>query len=184
MPVIRNAHLYFTSGVTWSLHANHVPVKARFQQPCVFDASGSRLTTFKSLMTPEAFLAILNSGVFSYYLKKFIKHNQDVEINDVRMMPVVMPSRAQEKRLDELARWAMDAKRLTFLRTTPTNELAVAVRGLSDEILAKAPAYLHPSAQLKLLHTAADCLAIIELAVNWEAEKLYGVEGMGPFDEF
>jgi hypothetical protein len=32
--------------------------------------------------------------------------------------------------------------------------------------------------------TAADCLATIELAVNWEAEKLYGVEGAGPFDEF
>ena len=70
MPVIRNAHLYFTSGVTWSLHANHVAVKARFQQPCVFDASGSRLTPFKSLMTAEAFLAILNSDVFSFFLKK------------------------------------------------------------------------------------------------------------------
>jgi len=23
-----------------------------------------------------------------------------------------------------------------------------------------------------------------EVAVNWEAEKLYGVEGLGPFDEF
>ena len=41
-----------------------------------------------------------------------------------------------------------------------------------------------PSAQLKLLHTAADCLAVLELAVNWEAEKLYGVEALGPFDEF
>jgi hypothetical protein len=31
---------------------------------------------------------------------------------------------------------------------------------------------------------AAGCLAGLELAVNWEAEKLYGVEGLGPFDEF
>jgi hypothetical protein len=51
-------------------------------------------------------------------------------------------------------------------------------------IAAKAPAYLHPSAQLKLLPTAADCLAVLELAVNWETEKLYGVEAPGPFDEF
>jgi hypothetical protein len=27
-------------------------------------------------------------------------------------------------------------------------------------------------------------LAVLELAVNWDAEKLYGVEGLGPFDEF
>jgi hypothetical protein len=32
--------------------------------------------------------------------------------------------------------------------------------------------------------TAADGLAVLELAVNWEAEKLCGVEGLGPFDEF
>jgi hypothetical protein len=184
MPVVRNAHLYFTSGVTWSLHANHVAVKARFQQPCVFDASGSRLTPFKSLMSAESFLAILNSDVFSFFLKKFIKHNQDVEINDVRMMPLVIPTRGQEKRLKELAEQAMEAKRLTFAGATPPNKLAASVRVLADELAAKAPAYLHPSAQLKLLHTAADCLAVLELAVNWEAEKLYGVEALGPFDEF
>lgn len=51
-------------------------------------------------------------------------------------------------------------------------------------LLAKAPAYLRPSAQLKLHHTAADCLAALEPAVNWEAEKLRGVEAPGPFDEF
>ena len=42
----------------------------------------------------------------------------------------------------------------------------------------------HPSAQLKLLPTAVDCLAVLELAVNWEAEKLYDVEALGPFDDF
>jgi hypothetical protein len=44
--------------------------------------------------------------------------------------------------------------------------------------------YLHPSAQLKRLHTTADCLAVLEPAVDWEAEKLYGEDGLGPFDEF
>jgi hypothetical protein len=47
-----------------------------------------------------------------------------------------------------------------------------------------APAYLRPSAQGILLETPADCLEVIEKSVNWEAEKLYGVEGQGPFDEF
>ena len=27
-------------------------------------------------------------------------------------------------------------------------------------------------------------LSMIEKAANWEAEKLYGVENLGPFDEF
>lgn len=44
MPVVRNAGLYLTAGVTWSLHANHVSAKSRYQEPCIFDASSSRLT--------------------------------------------------------------------------------------------------------------------------------------------
>lgn len=32
--------------------------------------------------------------------------------------------------------------------------------------------------------TPRHCLAALGNAVNWEAEKLYGVEGLGPFDEF
>ena len=43
---------------------------------------------------------------------------------------------------------------------------------------------LHPTAQQILLESPRDCLAVLEEAVSWEAEKLYGVEGLGPFDEF
>ena len=184
MPVVRNAHLYFTSGVTWTLHANHVPVKARFQQPCVFDAGGSRLTPPRKLLNAQAFLAVLNSDIFSYFLKRFVKHNQDVEINDLRMMPLVMPTRPQAARLEKLAGLALTAKRLQFAGQSPAHELAAEVRAIGGELFAKAPAYLRPDAQRKLLATALDCLAVLELAVNWEAEQLYGVEGGGPFDEF
>ena len=34
------------------------------------------------------------------------------------------------------------------------------------------------------LDSPADCLEVKEEAGGWEAEKLYGVEGQGPFDEF
>ena len=47
-----------------------------------------------------------------------------------------------------------------------------------------APAYLRPSAQGIMLEPPADCLEVIEKSVNRQAEKLYGVEGQGPFDEF
>ena len=47
-----------------------------------------------------------------------------------------------------------------------------------------APADLPPSAQEIMLETPADCLEVIEKSVNWQAEKLYGVAGQGPFDEF
>ena len=129
-------------------------------------------------------LALFNSDLVSYLKMKFQQHTAKWEIGGIRQLPLVMPTKAQEKRLKELAEQAMEAKRLTFAGASPSNELVASVRDLSEKLAAHGPAYLYPSAQLKLLHTAADCLAVIELAVNWEAEKLYGVEGLGPFDEF
>ena len=55
---------------------------------------------------------------------------------------------------------------------------------LGETLRHRAPTYLRPSAQGLILETPAYCLEIIEKTVNWEAEKLYGVEGQGPFDEF
>ena len=150
----------------------------------MFDASGSRLTPAESVLKSPAFLAVLNSDCFSFFLKKFIKHNQDVEINDLRMMPLVIPTKAQARRLERLAKAAVELKRLQFAGREPGNDLAAELREVADELLAAAPLYLRPGAQMQLLATTADCLATVELAVNWEAEKLYGVEGLGPFDEF
>ena len=175
---------FFTTGVTWTAVANHVAMKARFQDPCVFDADSMRLTPRSTVIEPLAFLALLNSDLVSYLKMKFVKHTQKWEIGDLRLLPLVMPTKAQEKRLKELAERAIQAKRLSFAGAVPPNELAAFVRRLTEDLSAHAPAYLRPPAQLRLLSTAADCLAILELAVNWEAEKLYAVQAQGPFDEF
>ncbi len=184
MPVIRNARLYLTSGVTWSLHANHVAAKCRYQEPCVFDASSSRLTPIIPSLSAATFVAIANSHVFSFVLKKFVKHNQDIEINDMRAMPIPLPTPAQHDALESLATLAMAAKRRQFAGTAPDDDLVAAVRTWAEALRADGPRYLQPGAQAALLTGPADCLEVIENAVNWEAEKLYGVEGLGPFDEF
>jgi hypothetical protein len=137
-----------------------------------------------SKLSAHFLLAVFNTDVFSFFLKKFIAHTWMVQISDIRMMPLVMPTKAQEKRLTELGRWATEAKRLTFTNAATSNELVAALRDLTKELSADAPAYLRPDAQSQLLATPAACLAVIERAVNWEAEKLYGVESQGPFDEF
>jgi hypothetical protein len=186
MPVIRNPHLYFTGGLTYNIHARGVLLKSKLLQDCVFDASASMLSPVTNTVPPNYLLALLNSHVVSFYIKKFL-NNTWHEISDLRRIPVVVPTPKQLKCFDDLVGHAFQAKRLIFAGAAPAdalNELVVFVRELSERLAAAAPSYLQPSAQLKLLHTAADCLAVLELAVNWEAEKLYGVEGQGPFDEF
>jgi hypothetical protein len=99
------------------------------------------------------------------------------------MLPLVVPTRQQAARLAKLAESAIEAKRLTFSGERPPRELVAFTRKVEERLRASAPRYLQP-AQLELPEDAQACLTMIELAVNWEAEKLYGVEGLGPFDEF
>lgn len=184
MPVIRNPHLYFTHGVTWSAVANHVALKARWQSPCIFDADSMRLTPVDNTFDVRAFLAVFNSDIFSFFKMKFIKHTQKWEIGDLRQMPLVMPTRQQERQLKTLAELCLEAKRLALNAKPVTQELAATTRQWIGELRAAAPNYLQPPAQACTLQSPEDCLAVFELAVNWHAEKLYGVEGLGPFDEF
>ena len=184
MPVIRNAHMYLQEGVSYTLLGNHVALKAKLQPQCVFDASASRLTSIHNNFNPRALLSVFNADIFSFYLKKFQKNTAAFEISDLRMMPLVMPDEQQGLVLSELATLAMSAKRHEFAGTTPDDKLVSRVREIGEVLRNKAPAYLRPSAQGRLLETPADCLEVIEKAVNWEAEKLYGAEGKGPFDEF
>jgi hypothetical protein len=122
--------------------------------------------------------------VFSYTLKKFQKHTAAFEITDLRMMPIVIPTKQHEKHLAGLATHAIETRRFIFSGDTPSHALISSVRQIGGSLTSNAPEYLRPNPQMLLLETAQDCLDTIQLAVNWEAEKLYGVEGLGPFDEF
>jgi hypothetical protein len=184
MPVVRNPHLYFRDNITWSRTANHTNIKARVQPRCVFDSDSTVLTPAVSFVSSVTFLALLNTDLLSFICKKLLNNTNKYEITDLRMLPLVVPARAQEQRLATLAEQAIQAKRLTFAGEQPSHELVAFARRLAGQLAQGAPKYLQPPAQLRLLETADACLKVIELAVNWEAEKLYGVEGRGPFDEF
>lgn len=184
MPVMRNAHMYMTPGVTWSAVGNHVAVKARYQESCVFDADSMRLTPMAQTMNAEAFLAIFNSDIFSFMKMKFIQHTAKWEIGNLRQIPIVIPTAEQEAELAGLARQCMELKRASFANAPLRQELVAIVRDWARRLSAEAPEYLRSGAQLTFATEPADCLTILERAVSWSAEKLYGVEGQGPFDEF
>lgn len=174
---------FFQKGITWTRGANHTPVKARFQNECVFDVNAMRLTPLTTFFNAEVLLSIFNSDIFSFVLKKFIAHTWMVQINDIRQMPLIVPTRNQALELENLGRMAIETKELIFKEMQPQKELVDFCKELAEK-QKTAPDYLRPPKQLKLISTAEDCLNIIELAVHWAVERLYGVEGYGPFNEF
>lgn len=176
---------FLSSGVSWTRGANHVPIKVKWLDAGVIDVNAMKLRPISNQpVQAEILLAIMNSDVFSFFLKKFIAHTWMAQISDLRMMPLPIPSNTHNNTLKGFSILAISAKRHEFAGTVPDNDLVSHVRTIGERLRNNGPAYLCPSAQGLLLATPSDCLEIIEKAVNWEAEKLYGVEGLGPFDEF
>jgi hypothetical protein len=141
---------FFTEGVTWTAVANHVPMKARLQPKCVFDADSMRLTPVGATVSAAVFLGLLNSNLLSYFKWRFIKNTQKYEIGDLRLLPVVIPSPEQSEHLERTVRSAV-------------------------------------SVQTDILQNGAlrqTELSVLQEQVNAAVEELYGVCGLGPFEEF
>jgi len=177
-------HKYFLrSGFTWSDTGNHVPLKARIAPVSIFDVKSMRLIPLLEGVSSYCLLAVMNSDLLSFLIKKFINHTSMYQLNDIRMAPFIVPTKEQTIKLETLAKRAVEAKELTLRKQDPSPELIKSCRQLAKE-QQRAPKYLEPRPQMLLLDSSEDCLHAIELAVQWEVEKLYGVEGKGPFDEF
>jgi hypothetical protein len=174
---------FFREGLTYNIHGRGVALKAKHQPKCVFDASASHLNPVFRGVTASHLLAVFNSNVISFYVKRFL-NNTWFEINDLRQIPIVVLTRKESVRIGRLVDAAIRVKKVEFTGKPIPNEQASFIRTVAQKLSQHAPSYLRPPAQQMLLITAVDALAILELAVNWEVEKLYGVEGLGPFDEF
>jgi len=180
----QNHHFFFLPGVSWSDTGNHVALKGRELPVSVNDVKSMRLTPIIPQLSASAFLALLNSDVVSFWEKKLVNNTCMYQVNDLRQIPLVIPTPAQAKRLERLAELAMQAKRHAFAAEPPSDPLVLECRRLAEALYASAPAYLRPPAQAVTFQKPDDCLAVIDRTVNWEAEKLYGVESLGPFDDF
>ena len=143
-----------------------------------------RLTPVIPQLSPSAFLALLNADLVSFWEKKIVNNTCMYQVNDLRQIPLVIPTPAQAKRLERLAQLATEAKRHGFAAEPPADSLVSECRQLDTQLLANAPAYLHPPRQAVTFQQPDNCLVVIERAVNWAAEQLYGVAGLGPFNEF
>jgi hypothetical protein len=175
--------MFFKEGIAFSRHGRSVALKFRLQPPCVFDAASPRFTSACAAVSTPVLLAILNSPLSTFFIKKFL-NNTWYEMSDLRQLPLILPTRAQERTLRQLAGLCLDCKRLALARQPATQELAATARQWLADLRAGAPSYLQPPAQASMLQSPEDCLAVFEVAVNWHVEQLYGVEGLGPFDEF
>ncbi|MBC7544544.1 MAG: Eco57I restriction-modification methylase domain-containing protein, partial [Candidatus Sericytochromatia bacterium] len=106
-PVLRNPQFFFQAGVTWS-NMSSQSLKARLQPPCVFDVGSMTLFPRVVWLDPLVLVTWLNAASTTGLLKAFINHTLNFQINDLRLLPLPVPSAATCAVLRDLAQAAVD----------------------------------------------------------------------------
>lgn len=135
MPVVRNPQMYFQPMISWTTVGRDAVVRARLQPPAVFDHGTPTVRSGSEAVPNEILLAVLNSPFSTRFCKAFL-NNTKFELNDLRMLPIVVPNTEQRDRIAGLVRDVMDVQRRVLAGEAERAELAPIETAINEEVLA------------------------------------------------
>ena len=119
MPVVRNPQFNFREGFCW----NNVllptleegkRIKARRKSKAVNDVASMSLYSIDNAMVPNYYLIVLLCSRYFYdYLKTFINNTVNLQINDFRLFPIIIPDETILSTAKDLFDRAIAARKTT-----------------------------------------------------------------------
>ena len=104
---------FFKEGFCWNnvLNPNARLLKAKMKSASVNDVGSMSLTTLLKEIPNYYFVSILNSELIFDYYREFINCTVNIQINDIRQVPVVIPSEKDLTNLLPLFKKAVELKK-------------------------------------------------------------------------
>ena len=96
MPVVRNPQYYFKEGFCWTniLNPNARLLKAKLKQKSVNDVGSMSLSSIIDKVPNYYLITLLNSNILFDYYREFINVTVNIQINDIRQLPIIIPNQA------------------------------------------------------------------------------------------
>ena len=101
MPVVRNPQFYFKEGFCWNnvLNPQARLLKVKLKGESVNDVGSMSLYPNNDVINSKYCIALLNSNLIFDYYRVFINCTVNIQINDLRQLPIIIPS---EQEMDEI----------------------------------------------------------------------------------
>jgi len=93
---------YFREGFCWTnvLNPNARLIKARLKDKSVNDVGSMSLYVIVNYLNTKFIICILNSNLLFDYYRTFINYSVNIQINDIRQLPIVIPTPEQLKEFE------------------------------------------------------------------------------------
>ena len=97
MPVVRNPQFNFKEGFCWNNVLNPLArlLKAKMKTKAVNDVGSMSLSSVIQSVPNFYFVALLNSNLMFDYYREYINCTVNIQINDIKQLPIVIPSEQQ-----------------------------------------------------------------------------------------
>ncbi|MEM3761069.1 MAG: Eco57I restriction-modification methylase domain-containing protein, partial [Candidatus Bathyarchaeia archaeon] len=125
---------YFREGFCWSdIHT--LNIKCRIKPPGIHDVKSMSLFSLDNIRYPEYyFVCILNSTFLSNYVFAFVKNTQTFQINDARLVPIIIPTSDQLKQFGNIFTRAYNIQKQKFEGKISEREAEEKLAGVQREL--------------------------------------------------
>jgi hypothetical protein len=95
---------FFREGFCWTnvLNPNARLIKTRYKEQTVNDVGSMALYSATNLVSDKFLVTILNTNLLFDIYRNFINQSVNVQINDIRQLPVLIPSREQLNQFEDI----------------------------------------------------------------------------------
>mgnify|MGYP003222281625 FL=1 len=136
MPVVRNPQFYFREGFCWNniLNPQARLLKVKLKQASVNDVGSMSLMTVETNISNRYIIGLLNSNLIFDYYRVFINCTVNIQINDLRQIPIMIPTIEDLHRLVSLVDKAVKIKKLALLENRANFRLTAILKDIEKEI--------------------------------------------------
>lgn len=139
MPVVRNPQFYFKEGFCWNnvlqpKNEEGMFIKCRIKEQSVNDVASMSLYTQFDSISNAYIVAILNSKFMYEYLKVLINASVNLQINDFRQMPIVIPTNKELKDFEDLFNQVCKIQQDKFSKLISEQEARCKLEALQQEL--------------------------------------------------
>ena len=97
MPVVRNPQYYFKEGFCWTniLNPQARLLKTKLKVKSINDVGSMSLSSIIENIPNFYFVILLNSNILFDYYREFLNITVNIQINDIRQLPIIIPFQDQ-----------------------------------------------------------------------------------------
>jgi hypothetical protein len=112
MPVVRNQQFYFKEGFCWK-DIGMDTLKVKLKEKTINDVKSMSLYPTDKRYT-KYLIAVLNSTFLSHYQFNFINNTVSIQINDIRQLPIIIPTDSELKEFEDIFNRAVNIQKKKF----------------------------------------------------------------------